>query len=136
MKSLSQTARAELVRTLRFGVSVVLFLFIVFAVLAQFNEQLVLPHVNPGWLLVIALAGMSGLVFLGGVPPDADRLSVRVRFSLAVVVATLTVVATVPVVARYNAHWLWAAVAGALAFGATLVLTSTPPPTDDPRQGR
>lgn len=125
-------ARDEILKTLRFGVTLALGLYIVVFLVSMYNARLVRPYFNTGWLLIIVLLGIAGIAKLKGFEAKPRPLSKGWRLAMSVVSTGLVVAGTIPVVSRYDGHWLWVAGVGLLAGAvSTVVLGAVASLSDD-----
>lgn len=122
MKGPEGQTREEILKTLRFGVTLALGLYIVLFLMSMYNAQLVRPYFNTGWLLLIAFFGLVGIAKLKGFETKPKPFWKGWRVTLTVISSGLVVAGTIPVVSRYDAHWFWLVVVGLLAGAVSYVV--------------
>lgn len=115
MRHLEEKTREEILKTLHFGVTLALGVYMVLFLASMYNARLVRPYFNTGWLLLIAFVGLAGIAKLKGFDAKPKPVARGWRLAMSLVSAGLVVAGTIPVVSRYDGHWLWIAVVGLLA---------------------
>lgn len=122
MKGIEGQTRAEILKTLRFGVALILGMYIILFLASTYNARLVRPYFNTGWLLLVALLGLAGIARLKDFATKTKPLGKGWRLVMSIVSMGLVVAGTIPVVSRYDAHWLWVVLVGLLAGGVSYVV--------------